>query len=80
MAVILRLARRGTKHCPYHHIVAADSRMRRNGRYLELVGRYNPLNPSDLFVDAEKAKHWLSVGADQSPAVKKLLRRAGVTQ
>ncbi len=78
MAVILRLARRGTTHRPYYHIVAADSRHRRDGRYLEQIGRYDPLHKEDLSVDADKAKKWLSVGAQQSPTVKKLLRRAGV--
>lgn len=78
MAVTLRLARRGTTHRPYYHIVAADSRHRRDGRYLEQIGRYDPLAAQDLAIDVEKAKKWLSVGAQQSPTVKKLLRRAGV--
>ena len=80
MAVTLRLARRGTRHKPYFHIVAADSRLRRDGRYLEQIGRYDPLNEADLAVDVEKAKKWLSVGAVQSAAVKKLFKRLGVEQ
>jgi len=78
MAVTLRLARRGTTHRPYYHIVAADSRCRRDGRYLEQIGRYDPLGDTALTVDEEKAKKWLSVGAQQSATVRKLLRRAGV--
>ena len=79
MAVTLRLARRGTTHRPYYHIVAADKRMRRDGRYLDQIGRYDPLGEQQISVDEEKALHWLRNGATQSPTVAKLLRRAGVT-
>lgn len=78
MAVILRLARRGTTHRPFYHIVAADSRMPRDGRYLEQIGRYDPVRKTELFVDQDKAKKWLSNGAQQSPTVKKLLKRSGI--
>lgn len=78
MAVTLRLARRGTRHRPYYHIVAADSRCARDGRYIEQVGRYDPLGKSEVQVDAELAKKWLAVGALPSAAVAKLLQRAGV--
>lgn len=79
MAVVLRMARRGTTHRPYYHIVAADTRSRRDGRYLDQIGRYDPLGETALEIDTDKAKKWLSVGARQSPTVKKLLQRAGVT-
>ena len=79
MAVVLRMSRRGTTNRPYYHIVAADSRDKRDGRYLEQIGRYDPLGDTVLEVDQEKAKKWLTVGARQSPVVKKLLKRAGVT-
>ncbi len=79
MAVILRLTRRGTRNRPYYHIVATDHRHKRDGRFLEEIGTYDPLGASQLNVDAEKAKKWLAVGATQSDTVKKLLRRAGVT-
>ena len=78
MAVTLRLARRGTTHRPYFHIVAADKRSRRDGRYLDQIGRYDPLGETTLSVDEEKALKWLRNGATQSPTVQKLLRRAGL--
>lgn len=78
MAVTLRMARCGTTHRPYYRIVAADKRQRRDGRYLEQIGRYDPLGETRLTVDEEKTKKWLSRGAQQSPTVRKLLRRAGV--
>lgn len=78
MAVILRMARRGTTHRPYYHIVAADSRTARDGRFLEQIGRYDPLGETDLQVDVDKARAWLARGAQQSPTVARLLRRAGV--
>src|SRR6185295_3495933 len=79
MPVILRLSRRGTTNRPYYHIVATDSRHPRDGRFLEQIGVYDPLGNTSLAVDEEKAKKWLKNGATQSPVVKKLLRRAGVT-
>jgi small subunit ribosomal protein S16 len=78
MAVKLRLARRGTTHRPFYHIVAADVRARRDGRYLELIGRYDPLGNTELHVDEDKARKWIGQGAAQSPTVRRLLRRAGV--
>ena len=79
MAVTLRMARRGTTHRPFYHIVATDSRNARDGRYLEQIGRYDPLGDSKLEIDADKAKKWLAVGAQQSKTDKKLFARAGVT-
>ena len=78
MAVTIRLARRGQTHRPFYHIVAADSRFSRDGRYLEKLGTYNPMGPTELEVDEEKAKKWLANGATQSATCKKLLRRAGI--
>ncbi len=78
MAVTIRLARRGQTHRPFYHIVAADSRFSRDGRYLEKLGTYNPMGPTELKVDEEKAKKWLANGATQSATCKKLLRRAGI--
>jgi len=72
------MARHGTKKRPYYHIVAADSRDKRDGRFLDHVGSYNPLAENQLTVDAEKAQKWLKCGAQTSPVVKQLLRRAGV--
>jgi small subunit ribosomal protein S16 len=79
MAVIMRLARRGSKRRPFYHIVAADSRFKRDGRFLDQVGFYDPRGNQQLAVDEDKAKKWLGVGAGTSPAVKKLLKRAGVS-
>ena len=78
MAVTIRLARRGKTHRPFYHIVAADSRAKRDGRYLERIGVYDPLGDTQVAVDEDKAKKWLSCGAQQTPAVKRLLKRAGV--
>ncbi|MFC1610600.1 30S ribosomal protein S16 [Myxococcota bacterium] len=78
MAVTIRLARRGCKRRPFYHIVAADSRLKRDGRFLEQIGFYDPRGNKELAVDEEKAKKWLAVGATTSPTVKKLFVRAGV--
>ncbi|MBI5510129.1 MAG: 30S ribosomal protein S16 [Deltaproteobacteria bacterium] len=78
MAATLRLARRGTHRRPFYHIVATDSRFKRDGRYLEQIGFYDPLGKTQLAVDQDKALKWLKTGATTSATVKKLLRRAGV--
>lgn len=78
MAVVLRMARRGSTHTPFYRIVATDSRNPRDGRYLEQIGRYDPLGNTELVFDEDKAKKWLGRGARQSPTVRKLLRRAGI--
>ncbi len=77
MAVILRMARHGTKKRPFYHIVAADSRHKRDGRFLEQLGVYNPLAETQLKLDMVKAQKWLDAGAQTSPVVKQLLKRAG---
>lgn len=78
MAVKLRLMRMGKKKQPHYRIVAADSRVKRDGRFLEIVGRYNPLtDPSTIEVDNDKAVKWLSVGAQPTEAVAKLLEISG---
>ena len=79
MAVILRLARHGTKKRPFYHIVATDSQKKRDGRFLEQIGFYDPLGKTQLAVDQDKAVKWMKTGAATSPTVKKLLKRAGVT-
>ncbi|MBC7794538.1 MAG: 30S ribosomal protein S16 [Clostridia bacterium] len=79
MAVVLRMTRRGTKKRPFYHVVAADSRAKRDGHFLEQLGTYNPLAAeASLVIDAEKAQKWLAAGAQTSPVVKQLLKRAGV--
>lgn len=78
MAVKLRLMRMGKKKQPQYRIVAADSRAKRDGRFLEIVGRYNPLtDPSTIEVDNDKAVKWLRDGAQPTEAVAKLLEISG---
>ena len=77
MAVRLRLQRHGAKKKPFYRIVAADSRERRDGRFLEVVGTYDPnLNPMTLRLKQDRVDYWIGVGAQPSTTVKSLLRRA----
>lgn len=77
--VRLRLTRVGGKKNPVWRIVATDQRSPRDGRFLEIVGRYNPqTEPSTIAVDEDRVKHWLSVGAQPTNQVKKLLRLQGI--
>ena len=77
--VKLRLRRMGAKKRPSYRIVAADSRSPRDGDFIETLGYYDPLTePSTIRVDAERARHWLSVGAQPTDTVRSLLNRAGV--
>lgn len=77
MAVVLRLSRAGTHKAPFYHVVATDSRMPRDGRYLEDVGIYDPTRtPERIELKAERVEHWLKVGAKPSATVAKMLRRA----
>jgi small subunit ribosomal protein S16 len=81
MAVKLRLTRVGSKKNPIYHIVAADSRSPRDGKFIEIIGRYNPQHdPSLIEVDEEKAKKWLSNGAQPSDTVAKLLKIKGISR
>ena len=72
MSVKLRFARAGRKKVPFYHIVAADSRKARDGRYIERVGYYNPLN-KELNWSTDRVEHWLNVGAEPSDRVAKIL-------
>jgi small subunit ribosomal protein S16 len=79
MAVKIRLARHGAKKAPFYRIVVADSRSPRDGRFIDRIGTYNPrTQPSDIRVDAEKAKEWLEKGAQPTGQVRKLLKVSGV--
>jgi small subunit ribosomal protein S16 len=79
MAVRIRLARHGKKKAPFYRLVVADSRSPRDGRFIELIGTYNPMtDPADVKVDEERALHWLSVGAIPSDTARALLRKSGV--
>lgn len=79
MAVKLRLRREGGKKNAYFRVVAADSRSPRDGRFIEIIGHYNPTaNPSVVEIDHERALHWLRHGAQPTNPVENLLRIAGV--
>lgn len=77
MAVKIRLARHGAKKRPYYRIVVADSRARRDGRFIEEVGRYNPCtDPSMIKIDFEKLDKWVANGAQPTDTVERLIRTA----
>jgi small subunit ribosomal protein S16 len=79
LAVKLRLTRVGSKKNPVYRIVAADSRSPRDGKFLEIVGRYNPqTDPSTIELNEERIKDWISKGAQPSATVKRLLKAKGV--
>ena len=82
MPVVIRMARAGTKKRPFYHIVAADSRSPRDGRFIERLGYYNPLLPKDnetrLKLDLEKVKAWMAKGAQPSDRVMRFLDAEGI--
>ena len=84
MSLKIRLARAGSKKRPYYHIVVADVRSPRDGRFIEAIGAWNPLLPKDggerVKLDAERAKHWMSHGALPTDRVARFLDEAGVTK
>ena len=80
MAVRMRLARIGSKKNPIYRVVVADSRSPRDGRFIEIIGRYNPqTNPSTVELDETKVKEWLAKGAQPSDPVAKLIKVAGIS-
>lgn len=79
MAVKLRLQRRGRKAAPFYHIVAADSRAPRDGRFIEKIGTYNPLTvPATIELNRDRASYWIGVGAQPTDTVNAILRFKGV--
>ena len=79
MAVHIRLRRTGTTKKPAYRVVVADPRAARDGRFIEVIGHYNPLtNPPVIKIETEKAVAWIKKGAQPSNTVKHLLARAGV--
>lgn len=79
LTVKIRLSRAGAKKRPFYRVVVADSRMPRDGRFIDMIGRYDPRQePSLVEVDKEKAEEWLTKGAKPSRTVAKLLKIAGV--
>lgn len=84
MALSMRLSRGGSKKRPYYRIVVADARSPRDGKFLEKIGTYNPLLAKDdekrIILDTERAKHWLSVGAQPTDRVARFLDVTGVKE
>ena len=84
MAVAIRLARGGAKKRPYYKIVVTDARNSRDGKFIERIGSYNPMLPKDsperVKLDADRARHWLSVGAQPSDRVARFLDQAGLKE
>ncbi len=79
--VKIRLRRTGAKKQPHYRIVVADARAPRDGKYIDLVGHYDPLTePATITVDAEKATRWVQQGAQMTESVEKLFARAGVLE
>ena len=79
MAVKIRLRRMGAKKNPFYRIVVADSRYPRDGRFIEEIGTYDPnQEPSEVKIDAEKAKQWIANGAQPTDTVKDILKKSGV--
>ena len=79
MAVKLRLKRMGSKKKPFYRIVAADSRVARDGKFIELVGTYNPVSePAEVKINEEVALKWLSNGAQPTDTVRALIKKAGI--
>lgn len=79
MAVKIRLRRVGKKKAPFYRIVVADSRFPSDGRFIEELGYYNPLeNPVVVKIDEEKAKKWIGNGAQPTETVKALLKKNGI--
>ena len=79
MGVCIRLKRGGSKNRPHWRVVAADSRSPRDGRFLEILGSYDPkTDPATIELKADKIKKWLAVGAKPSPTVKSLMKKKGI--
>ncbi len=84
MAVAIRLSRGGSKKRPYYRVVVSDTRSPRDGKYLEQIGTYNPLLPKDsaerVKLNEDRARHWLSVGAQPTDRVARFLDAAGIKE
>lgn len=79
MSVKIRLNRMGAKKRPSYRVVVTDSRSPRDGRFIEILGHYNPIvDPVEFVVDKEKAQEWLNNGAQPSDTVRRLFKQAGV--
>ena len=79
MAVKMRLKRMGAKKAPFYRVVVADSRSPRDGKFIELIGTYNPLTtPAEIKINEELALEWLNKGAIPTDTVKNILSKAGI--
>ncbi len=79
MATRIRLARVGSKKNPIYRVVVADARSPRDGRFIEIVGRYNPqTQPSTIDLDGDKIRDWVSKGAQPSDSVRRLMKAQGI--
>lgn len=79
MAVKIRLTRMGDKKAPFYRVIVADSRSPRDGKFIDTIGTYNPLtDPAEIKIDAEKAKKWISSGAQPTDTARDLLVKSGI--
>ncbi len=81
MAVKIRLKRMGRKKKPFYRVVVADSRAPRDGRFIEEIGYFDPLkDPAEININSDKAKKWLSNGAQPTDTVRSLLKKSGIVE
>lgn len=79
MATKIRLKRMGSKKAPFYRVVVCDSRYPRDGRFIEILGYYNPLTePAEIKINEDRAKKWLAEGAQTSDTAKSVLKKAGI--
>jgi small subunit ribosomal protein S16 len=78
--VRIRLTRRGAKKQPFYRVIAADQRARRDGRFIEQLGYYNPMNKAVFKLDLERIDHWLGLGAQPTDTVKALIAKYRAAQ
>ncbi len=77
--VKIRLTRKGKKKKPFYRVIVAESKVRRDGPFIEIVGTYDPMKtPSEIKIDTERVKYWLGCGAQPTSVVKKLLKISGL--
>lgn len=81
MAVKIRLTRMGDKKSPFYRVIVADSRSPRDGRFIDILGTYNPLTePAEIKIDADKAKKWINSGAQPTDTARDLLIKSGIIE
>lgn len=81
MAVKIRLTRLGDKKSPFYRVIVADSRSPRDGRFIDILGTYNPLtNPAEIKIDNDKAREWIKNGAQPTDTARNLLVKSGAIE